>query len=85
MNWMISMANSLASIVVSAALIAVAFLFIVLGMTFLPVIGILMAIPILRLSIYFLNLKPHRDDVECTEGAIYKGGPFCLWPQSSKL
>ena len=85
MNRMTTLANSLASTVVGGALMVVAFLFIVLGVTFLPVIGILMAIPVMRLSFYFLNLRPHLDEVEDLEGAVYAGAPFCLWPHSQRL
>ncbi len=85
MNRMTSLANTLASFVVGGALVVVALLFIVLGMTVLPVIGILLAVPVLRLSIYFLNPKTHLDDVEYAEGAVYEGAPFCLWPHSTRL
>jgi hypothetical protein len=57
MNGITGIANRLASMIVGVALAVVGLIFITLGMTFLPVIGILFAIPVMGLSLYFLNPK----------------------------
>jgi hypothetical protein len=46
MNALTGMANRLASMVIGIALALVGLIFIALGITFLPVIGLLIAIPV---------------------------------------
>lgn len=81
MNNLTVLANRLASMIIGVALAMIGMLFIVLGITFLPVIGILMAIPVMAISFYFLNPKFSADtlggemEVVCEEGA-----PVCMWP-----
>ncbi len=84
MDRMTSSDNNLGNILVSAAMAVFALFFLVLGMSYLPVLGILIAIPFMRLFIHFSNPGQNPDDTEFTEGAVYKSS-FCLWPRSSKL
>ncbi len=53
----ISIANRLAGIIIAAALLVVGVGFMVLGVSFLPVIGILVGIPVLGLAWHFLAPK----------------------------
>jgi len=61
MNALTGLANRLASMVIGTALAMVGLIFIALGITFLPVIGILIAIPVMGLSFHFLNPKLSVD------------------------
>jgi hypothetical protein len=63
MNGITGIANRLASMIVGVALALVGLIFIALGMTFLPLIGILLAIPVMGLSLYFLNPKIQVETV----------------------
>ncbi len=80
MNWIIRIANSLACIVIGASIAAVAALFIVLGVTFLPVIGVLIAFPLLRFSAYFLFHSPSADVTVKKAVAVHSEAPACRWP-----
>ncbi len=80
MNRMTSSDNNLGNILVSAVLAVFSLFFLVLGMSYLPVLGILIAIPFMRLFICFSKPRPHPDDMEFAEGAVDKGS-FCLWPR----
>jgi hypothetical protein len=66
MNALRELANRLASMVIGTALALVGLIFIALGITFLPVIGLLIAIPVMWMSFNFLNPKLGVDTV--TEG-----------------
>jgi|GEM_PF-836467 len=55
MKKQISLTERLAGMVVSAALMTVGLIFMVLGVTFLPIVGILIAVPVMFLSLHFLT------------------------------
>lgn len=55
MKKQISFTERLAGMVVSAALMTVGLIFMVLGVTFLPIIGIVIAVPVMLLSMHFLT------------------------------
>ncbi len=74
MNAQTRLANRVASMVIGVGLALVGLVFVVLGITFLPVIGILIAIPVMALSFNFLNPKLEVRD-GCEESA-----PVCSWP-----
>ncbi len=82
MNALTGLANRLASMVIGVALAMVGLVFIALGITFLPVIGILIAIPVMALSFRFLNPKLSVDTVgEAIEEAGGEEATFCTWPR----
>jgi uncharacterized membrane protein YccF (DUF307 family) len=54
MSTTVSLASRLGGFVLGAVFILLGGMFIALGVTFLPIIGIIMAIPLLGLSLYFL-------------------------------
>ncbi len=53
-----SMVDRAAGVVVAMVLLVIGLMLIVLGSTFLPVIGILAALPVMAISLQFLTLKP---------------------------
>lgn len=55
MSTRVSLASRLGGLVLGAVFILLGLMFTVLGVTFLPIIGIIMAIPLLGLSLYFLR------------------------------
>ncbi len=73
MNWFTKFANNLAGISIGISLFIVALLFVSLGITFLPIIGILVAIPVIRLSFSFLNLKNSVVGEKSTEASCQEG------------
>ena len=75
MNALTGLANRLASMVIGVALAMVGLIFIALGITFLPVIGILIAIPLMTLSFNFLN--PKFEVKEARE----ESSLACTWPR----
>ena len=81
MNALSELANRLASMVIGMALALVAFIFIVLGITFLPVIGLLMAIPVMWMSFCFLNPKLRVETV--AEESYEESFCYCTWPPVS--
>lgn len=81
MNALKGLVNRLASMVIGTALALVGLIFIALGITFLPVIGILIAIPVLMLSFNFLNPKLGVDTV--AEEAYEASAGYCTWPPLS--
>ena len=86
MNILTGLANRLASMVIGVALAMVGMLFIALGITFLPVIGILMAIPVMAISFYFLNPKFSVDTLGAeAEAVCEEGAPACMWPKEVRL
>ncbi len=81
MNALTGLANRLASMVIGTALALVGLIFIALGITFLPVIGILIAIPVMGLSFHFLNPKLSVDTaVEEAKEAREENALSCSWP-----
>jgi hypothetical protein len=81
MNALTGLANRLASMVIGTALALVGLIFIALGITFLPVIGILIAIPVLGLSFHFLNPKLSVETVvEEVKEARKEDALSCSWP-----
>jgi hypothetical protein len=81
MNALTGLANRLASMVIGTALALVGLIFVALGITLLPVVGILIAIPVMMLSFNFLNPKLSVDTVaeeSCDASACY-----CTWPPVS--
>ena len=82
MNALTGLANRLASMVIGVSLAMVGLVFIALGITFLPVIGILIAIPVMALSFRFLNPKLSVDTMgEALEDACEESAPICTWPR----
>jgi hypothetical protein len=81
MNALTGLANRLASMVIGTALALVGLIFVALGITFLPVIGILIAIPVMMLSFNFLNPKLSVDTV--AEKAYEASACHCTWPPVS--
>ncbi len=79
MNGLTGIANRLASMVIGVALAVIGLVFIALGMTFLPVIGILLAIPVMGLSLYFLNPKVQVETA--AEEAKEVEPALCAWPR----
>jgi hypothetical protein len=81
MNALTGLANRLASMVIGTSLALVGLIFIALGITFLPVIGILIAIPVMGLSFHFLNPKLSVDTlVEEVKEADEEEVHYCTWP-----
>jgi hypothetical protein len=81
MNALTGLANRLASMVIGVSLAMVGLVFIALGITFLPVIGILIAIPVMALSFRFLNPKLSVDTVgDAVEEAREESARVCTWP-----
>jgi len=72
----------LGGLVVGFAFVIVGFFLMTLGLTLLPVIGILLAIPVMAMSLYFLIPELHVGTMEeevpitCEEE-----GTCCRWPQ----
>jgi hypothetical protein len=84
MNSLTGLANRLSSMVIGIALAMVGLIFIALGITFLPVIGILIAIPVMGLSFNFLNPKLGVSTLaeEATETYEVRYC-YCTWPPKS--
>ncbi len=74
MKTTISIPDRIAGIIIAAALIVVGVGFMVLGVSFLPVIGILMSIPVLGLAWNFLTPKAIVNSIaelaDCREHGI---------------
>ena len=84
MNALTGLANRLASMVIGMALAVVGLIFIALGITFLPVVGILIAIPVIGLSFHFLNPKLSVDTLtEESQEAREEIARYCSWPAVS--
>jgi len=75
MNALTRLANRLASMVIGVGLAMVGLVFTTLGITFLPVIGILIAIPVMTLSFHFIN--PKLEVEEAREESTL----LCTWPR----
>jgi hypothetical protein len=73
-------------LVLGSVFILLGLMFTVLGVTFLPIIGIIMAIPLLGLSLYFLRplvqvtirTEPAKKLVPATEADLEKGIPAAV-------
>ena len=84
MNALTGLANRLASMVIGMALAIVGLIFIALGITFLPVIGILIAIPVIWLSFHFLNPKFSVSTLPEEATDTYEVRfRYCTWPPVS--
>jgi hypothetical protein len=76
-----------AGVVLAMVFMVIGLMLIVLGSTFLPVIGILTALPVMAISLHFLTLKP--DLRVCLEeqravepvGVCIEHENWCPWPQ----
>ncbi|MGA2404127.1 MAG: hypothetical protein ABSG91_20875 [Syntrophobacteraceae bacterium] len=55
MKTRVTMAERVAGIIIGTALSVVGLILIALGLTFLPIIGILVAVPVLALAFYFFR------------------------------
>jgi len=82
-----SMLDRLAGLVVAMGFLVIGLMLIVLGSTFLPVIGILAALPVMAISLHFLTLKPElrvrleeQSAVELVDVCI-EHETWCPWPQ----
>jgi hypothetical protein len=84
-----------AGVLVAVGFMTIAMMFIALGCTFLPVIGILAALPTMAISLHFLALNPkvlapahdpRQVVTDDQEHATYCPWPpqqaFCSWPQN---
>ncbi len=80
MDFKTRLANKLASMVIGAALSIIAVIFIALGLTFLPVIGIILAFPVMGLASYFLNSKMEVLEMKHAKEAV-EPEPWCPWPR----
>ena len=72
----------LAGLVVGAALITVGIFMVILGLTLLPVIGVLVAIPIMSFSLYFLfpKMQVYRAETGEVVFAYEEHETWCPWP-----
>ncbi len=77
MNAQTRLTNRLASLVVGVGLAMVGLVFVALGITFLPVIGILIAAPVMGLSFHFINPKIEVEEAR-EENAL-----CCAWPREA--
>ncbi len=64
-------AHRLAGIVIGITLSIVSVVFAMLGVTFLPVVGIFLAIPIMGLAVFFLNTRLEVTDMPRKEEAAH--------------
>jgi hypothetical protein len=78
MNSYLSLTNRFASIVIGITLCVVSAIFAALGVTLLPVIGILLAVPVMSLAIFFLNTKMERRDLPKEEDTVLAEGTWHL-------
>jgi hypothetical protein len=72
-----------AGVVVAAGFMTVASMFVVIGCTFLPVIGILAALPVMGISLHFLKLRPDVGEAvvdERTVTVFLEYEHCCPWP-----
>jgi hypothetical protein len=78
-------------LVLGAVFILLGLMFTVLGVTFLPIIGIIMAIPLLGLSLYFLRplvqvtirTEPAKKTIPAKEVDLEKGVPAAVVGQAA--
>ncbi len=82
MDFKTRLANRLASMVIGVALSIIAVIFIALGLTFLPVIGILLAFPVMGLASFFLNSKMEVLEMKHTKEVVDREPEhWCPWPR----
>lgn len=60
----VGMLDRVAGLLVGFAFIIIGMLFLLLGLTFLPVLGIIMALPVMRMSLSFLIPAVSSDAAE---------------------
>jgi hypothetical protein len=83
------MVDRAAGVVVAMVLLVIGLMLIVLGCTFLPMIGILAALPVMAISLQFLTLKPEfrvqaeEESVGEPAMACIEYESWCPWPQSA--
>lgn len=83
MSTTVSLGSRLGGLVLGAVFSLLGLMFTVLGVTFLPIIGIIMAIPLLGLSLYFLRplvqitikTEPAKKMVPAKEAPVQEGIP----------
>ena len=83
MSTKVSTASRLGGLVLGTVFILLGVFFTVLGVTFLPIIGIIMAIPLVGLSLYFLRplvqvtirTEPAKKMVPAREASVEEGMP----------
>ena len=63
MRTTVTMAERVAGIIIGTALSVVGLILIALGLTLLPIIGILVALPVLALAVYFF--RPGKWVITC--------------------
>ena len=81
-----SLGSRLGGLVLGAVFSLLGLMFTVLGVTFLPIIGIIMAIPLMGLSLYFLRplvqvtirTEPATKPVPAREAEVERGVPAAL-------
>ena len=86
MSTRVSLASRLGGLVLGAVFSLLGLMFTVLGVTFLPIIGIIMAIPLMGLSLYFLRplvqvtirTEPATKPVPAREAEVERGVPAAL-------
>ncbi len=82
-----SLMDRAAGVVVAMVFLVIGLMLIVLGSTFLPVIGILAALPVMAISLHFLTLKPElrvcAEAESVAEPAVVRieQDTWCPWPQ----
>jgi hypothetical protein len=72
-----------AGVVVAADFMTVASIFVVIGCTFLPVIGILAALPVMGISLHLLKLRPEVGEAAAEESMVtvlLEYEHCCPWP-----
>jgi len=78
-----SMIDKAARVIVAAGFVTIAAMLVVVGCTFLPVIGILAALPVMAISLHFLRMAPRVLETGNEERAAYgyrEQGNYCSWP-----
>jgi hypothetical protein len=86
MSTTVSLGSRLGGLVLGAVFILLGVMFIVLGVTFFPIIGIIMAIPLLGLSLHFLRpmvqvtikAEPAKKLVPAKEADVEEGVPAAV-------
>ena len=69
-----------ACMVVAGALGTVGFFFMVLGLTFLPVVGIVIAVPIMSMAFVFLKHDIEVSTVDEASIVCEQSESWCPWP-----
>ncbi len=75
-----------ASMILAVAFSIIGFLMMLLGVTFLPIIGILAALPVMGLALYFLNpelgvIEETKEAHEWPDAVVHvQHADCCPWP-----